>query len=149
MAETRTETQVRMVLETQCREAADLLKANTPAGTVFCLVLADVGERGNVAYVSTCERDSAENMLYELLEKWAKDRPWTITRADCPCCHACLSPGEDTDRALVVAFLSGLAAKDAGLTRSPMSRTLCLKHARMSAEAAAFLLALGAPPETS
>ena len=147
MAETLTQKQVRLVLERQCREAADLLKANTPAGTVFCLVLADVGERGNVAYVSTCERESAAKMLDEILGKWSLEHPWALKPDDCPCCFACLAPGIDTDRALVAAFVCGLAAKDGGLSKEPMSRLLCQKHGRMASEAAAFLMSRGAVPE--
>ncbi len=149
MAESRVETQVRIVLEKQCREAADLLAKNIPAGTVFCLVLADVGAKGNVAYVSSCERDSAAKMLDEMLGKWSMDHPWAVKPDDCPCCFACLAPGIDTDRAMVTSFVSGLAAKEARLSHEPMSRMLCQKHARMASDAAAFLMAMGAPLEAT
>jgi hypothetical protein len=140
MAETIVETQVRLVLERQCRAAADLLAKEIPAGTVFCLVLADVGSKGNLAYVSSCERESAANLLDELLGKWRREHSWAAKPSDYPCCHSCLAPGIDTDRALVVAFVSGLAAKEAGLRSEPMSRMLCEKHARIAGEAAAFLM---------
>lgn len=63
------------------------------------------------------------------------------TSEDCPCCHRCLSPGEDTDRALVAAFLSGITAH---ATDVPHRAALCEHHAALGAEAEAFLGACGA-----
>lgn len=55
---------------------------------------------------------------------------------DCPCCQRCLAPGLDTDRALVVAFLSGVAARDMNVS---IGAALCALHARLAGEAAAFV----------
>ena len=68
MAETFTQKQVRLVLERQCRELADMLKAKVPAGVGFILFLADHGEKGNLAYVATVERESAIETIYEWLD---------------------------------------------------------------------------------
>ncbi len=54
--ETFVEKQVRLVLEGQCREIADKLKAMCPAGTGFALFLMDYGSKGNLAYVATVDR---------------------------------------------------------------------------------------------
>lgn len=71
--ETITQKQVRLMLERQCREYADLLKSKVPAGVGFVLFLADYGdpttsEHHNLAYVSTCERGSVHKMLWEFLD---------------------------------------------------------------------------------
>lgn len=68
--ESRVDTQVRLVQETQCRKAADLLAKSLPAGVGFCLVIADHGERGNMSYVSSIERPSAAVLLLDLVGKW-------------------------------------------------------------------------------
>jgi membrane carboxypeptidase/penicillin-binding protein PbpC len=70
VSETTTQKQVRLLLETQCRDAANLLAKHLPAGTAFALVIADFGEKGNVAYVSSAERDDMIRMFEELLTKW-------------------------------------------------------------------------------
>lgn len=57
------------------------------------------------------------------------------TPEDCPCCHECLSPGADTDRALVVAFLGGIAMRELNV---PLEQALCSKHERFAREAVAF-----------
>lgn len=67
MAETVTETQVRLVLERQCREYANLLKAKVPAGVGFALFLFDFGADGNTAYVSTADRDD----MLRLIDEWS------------------------------------------------------------------------------
>lgn len=55
---------------------------------------------------------------------------------DCPCCHDDIEPGDDTDRALVVAFVAGIAAAK---TNTPVGTALCPKHTRFAAECAAFV----------
>lgn len=59
--------------------------------------------------------------------------------ADCPCCHECLSPGDDTDRALVVAFLGGVTARDQDV---PMAEALCAKHAGLARDCLTSTLAM-------
>lgn len=68
MKESRTETQVRLVLERQCRELVDVLKPRVPAGVGFILFLADFGDKGNLAYASTLERQSTIKLLQEWLD---------------------------------------------------------------------------------
>ena len=58
--------QIRLVLEKQTREIADKLSTMVPAGVGFLLFLADYGVRGNVSYVSSCNRDDA----IQLVTKW-------------------------------------------------------------------------------
>lgn len=58
------------------------------------------------------------------------------TSEDCPCCHGCLSPGLDTDRALVVAFLGGVFARD---TETSIAAALCQHHTRLAAQATEFI----------
>lgn len=48
---------------------------------------------------------------------------------DCPCCHECLAPGLDTDRALVSAFLGGAVSRDLGVC---MDEALCARHAALA-----------------
>ncbi len=55
---------------------------------------------------------------------------------DCPCCQRCLAPGLDTDRALVAAFVAGVAAC---MLNVPMGAALCGHHASIAADAAAFI----------
>jgi hypothetical protein len=59
------------------------------------------------------------------------------TTEDCPCCHECLAPGLDTDRALVVAFVAGIAAHDDNV---PMAEALCAKHSALTRECLGFVL---------
>jgi hypothetical protein len=68
MSETLTQKQVRLVLEKQCRQLAELLKSQVPAGVGFMLWLTDYGESGNMAYVSTCDRESAHKLAQEWLD---------------------------------------------------------------------------------
>jgi hypothetical protein len=75
MSETRTQKQVRLVLEQQCVELAKLLKSKVPAGVGFILFLADIGEEGNIAYVSTVERQSAFKLLHEWLDHQDANHP--------------------------------------------------------------------------
>lgn len=60
--------QVRLVLQKQCVELGKELAAKVPAGVGFTLVLADIGEKGNLAYVSSIGRDSAVEMLRNLAD---------------------------------------------------------------------------------
>lgn len=55
---------------------------------------------------------------------------------DCPCCHECLTPGADTDRALVVAFLGGVLARDANVA---IGAVLCAKHSELARECLGFV----------
>lgn len=66
MAETFVETQVRLVLEKQTREIANVVKERLPAGVGFALFLFDYGAEGNTAYVSTAKRDD----MIRLIEEW-------------------------------------------------------------------------------
>ncbi len=74
-AESTVRKQVRLVLEKQCREYADLLKSKVPAGVGFILFVADYGEGGNLAYVSTCERSTVHKMLWEWLDHEDMNHP--------------------------------------------------------------------------
>lgn len=69
MAETATDVQVRLVMERQCRELADGLKAKVPAGVGFALFLFDFGADGNTAYVSTAKREDMIALVREWLER--------------------------------------------------------------------------------
>lgn len=74
MAETFVEKQVRLVLEKQTRELAELLKDKVPAGVGFALFLFDFGAAGNTAYVSTAKRDDMMNLLTEWMERQMAER---------------------------------------------------------------------------
>lgn len=69
MAESFVQKQVRLVLEQQCREYAELLKAKVPAGVGFILLLSDYGRHGNVAYVATVDRQDSIRLLREWLDQ--------------------------------------------------------------------------------
>lgn len=56
---------------------------------------------------------------------------------DCPCCHDRIMPGIDTDRALVIAFVAGVTARDQNV---PMGEALCSKHGAIATEALGFAL---------
>jgi hypothetical protein len=60
--------QVRLVLEQQCRDIAEVIAKHLPAGTAFCLLLADFGAEGNTAFVSNAERSDTINLLEETIE---------------------------------------------------------------------------------
>lgn len=68
-AETIVEKQVRLVLEKQTRELVDKMKPWVPAGVGFILFLADYGVKGNVAYVSTIEREDALKTVAQWLSR--------------------------------------------------------------------------------
>lgn len=68
MGESLIDRQVRLVLEQQCRDLASHLKPKVPAGVGFLLFLADHGAEGNMAYVSSVERQSAIKLVQEWLD---------------------------------------------------------------------------------
>lgn len=145
MAETRTQQQVRLVLQKQAADLSRLIAEKVPAGVGFCLVLADAGERGNMAYLSNAERPGMMKMLGDLLAKQRLEEPRApriVSSDDCACCHSCLSPGDDTDRALVTSFVSGLLARS---TTEVIAGLLCPRHSLMAADAARFVLDLTTP----
>lgn len=76
--ETLVQKQVRLVLEQQCRQIANLLKPQVPAGVGFILFLSDFGEGGNIAYVSTVERAGAIKLMQEWLD--AHDDTYDVKR---------------------------------------------------------------------
>jgi hypothetical protein len=62
----------------------------------------------------------------------------------CPCCHdEGIAPGDDTDRALVTAFLCGGVA---GRANVPPEVALCKKHAALAREAVASLFVFRVDP---
>lgn len=66
VAETFVDKQVRLVLEKQTREIANVVKERVPAGVGFALFLFDFGADGNIGYVSTAQRDD----MIRLIEEW-------------------------------------------------------------------------------
>lgn len=66
---TTTQKQVRLVLEQQCAELGREIVRKLPAGVEFVFVTFDFGENGNVAYLSSAQRDGAIKMLEELVVK--------------------------------------------------------------------------------
>ncbi len=60
----------------------------------------------------------------------------SATSEDCPCCHGRLVPGEDTDRAFVIAFIGGVTARDQNV---PIGEALCAKHAAFARECIGFV----------
>jgi len=67
--ETPLQIQLRVVLEQQCRAIADKLKPMLPAGVGFSLFLSDFGAKGNLAYVSTCDRKDMMRQVQSWLIK--------------------------------------------------------------------------------
>lgn len=61
------------------------------------------------------------------------------TTEDCPCCHERISPGVDTDRAFVAAFIGGVLARDHNI---PLAAALCRKHAALCADALHFVVTM-------
>lgn len=80
MGETFVQKQVRLVLEQQCRDIAEKLKAMCPAGVGFTLFLTDFGEKGNTSYVSTCDREDMIRLLEEHLERQGRIRTPVTSR---------------------------------------------------------------------
>lgn len=75
MSESLVEKQVRLVQERQCRALADKIKPMLPAGTGFLLFLADLGDDGNMSYVSTVSRESAIKLTQEWLDHQDANHP--------------------------------------------------------------------------
>ncbi len=57
----------RVALERRLRQVADSVKQQLPSGVGFLLVAFDVGGPGNLAYVSTGNREDCVKMLHELI----------------------------------------------------------------------------------
>lgn len=67
--ETLTDVQVRLLEEMGTVDVARKLKAMMPPDRGFLLFTADYGRGGNLAYVSTVDRDDAIRMVREWLKK--------------------------------------------------------------------------------
>lgn len=72
--ETLVQKQVRLVLEQQTHDVAEKLKAMVPAGVGFTLFLVDYGEKGNLAYVSSADREDMIKNIEEWLERQGRTR---------------------------------------------------------------------------
>lgn len=59
---------LRQELERQCREIAEAIQHLMPPGAGFALLLFDMGEEGNMAYVSDARREDMLKALRELLQ---------------------------------------------------------------------------------
>lgn len=70
---TRVRQQLRIHIEKECRRLADHLKTELREGTGFTLLLFDMGEEGNISYVSTAERGSMMATLRELIHNLSTD----------------------------------------------------------------------------
>lgn len=66
MAETRTQLQLRLLLETRCREIADRIAPGLLPGAGFALFMFDYEPPGALAYVSTGERAG----IIRLMKEW-------------------------------------------------------------------------------
>lgn len=108
--ETFTQKQVRLVLEQQCRQIANLLKPQVPAGVGFILFLSDFGEGGNVAYVSTVEREGAVKLVQEWLD--AQDDTHDVKRLR----ELIVTAGEALSEVAAAVGFDGMAAED-GIAR--------------------------------
>lgn len=74
--------QLRLLLETQGREVADMVKNKLPAGTGFALFVFDFGDKGNLAwYVSNAERPDVTKTIIEWAEKNGIDATARSARA--------------------------------------------------------------------
>ncbi len=65
--------QLRIHLERECRKLADILKPHVRESTGFTLLLYDMGEDGNISYVSTADRGDMMATFRELLDNLATD----------------------------------------------------------------------------
>lgn len=74
MAETPEQTERRLQLEEKTRAIADVISEMMPEDTTFMLFLADVGDKGNIAYVGTSQRESTIEMMREFLERWGANQ---------------------------------------------------------------------------
>ena len=72
--ETPEQTEKRLTLEEKTREIASVIRGMVPEDTTFMLFLADVGDKGNLAYVGTTQRESTIEMMREFLERWGANQ---------------------------------------------------------------------------
>lgn len=70
---TRVRQQLRIHIEKECRRLADHLKTKLREGTGFTLLLFDMGEEGNISYVSTANRGDMMATFRELLDNLSTD----------------------------------------------------------------------------
>ena len=67
--ETPDERKARLALEAMCGKIGRKIGDALPPGVGFALILVDIGEQGNLAYVSSAERQSMIRLFVEVLEK--------------------------------------------------------------------------------
>jgi hypothetical protein len=60
--------QLRLQLEKQCAELGRVLKEKMPPGVGFTLFMFDFGEKGNMAYISTADREDSIKLTKEWIE---------------------------------------------------------------------------------
>jgi len=72
--ETPEQREKRLTLEFTAREIADQIKEMLPEDTTFMLFLADVGDKGNLAYVGNTKRESTIEMMREFLQRWGANQ---------------------------------------------------------------------------
>jgi hypothetical protein len=59
----------RLALEASCAGIGRTLREIMPPGSGFALIMFDFGEKGNMAYVSSAEREDMIRLFVEVLEK--------------------------------------------------------------------------------
>jgi hypothetical protein len=67
--------QVHLVRETQCKELSAHIKTRVPAGVGFILFLCDIGDEGNMAYISTILREDVHKLMWEWLDHEDANHP--------------------------------------------------------------------------
>jgi len=72
--ETPEQTERRLMLEERTRAIAEVISELLPEDTTFMLFLADVGDKGSIAYVGTSQRESTIEMMREFLERWGANQ---------------------------------------------------------------------------
>ena len=60
----------RLELEEENKKIARAISGMTPPGTTFILITATVGEQTQAAYISNTQRESAIEMMKEMLHRW-------------------------------------------------------------------------------
>lgn len=80
MEESLVEKQVRLVLEQQVRKLIGIVTPHVPAGVGVMMWLADFGFKGNTAYCSTVDRESALKLVREWMD-WMSPEPLSDARA--------------------------------------------------------------------
>ena len=60
----------RLELEEENKKIARAISGMTPPGTTFNLITATVGEQTQAAYISNTQRESAIEMMKEMLHRW-------------------------------------------------------------------------------